>query len=90
MNDCSEGRTKAAAKGTFNKRLGNLLQDGTSQPFRSRDELGAVADDVAGVIRHLGYEKAGMLGYSLGGGTALRVAIQHPDVVDRLIIVSAP
>ena len=30
------------------------------------------------------------MGYSLGAGTALRVAIQHPEVVDRLIVVSAP
>ncbi|MFD2646222.1 alpha/beta fold hydrolase [Devosia albogilva] len=29
------------------------------------------------------------MGYSLGGATALRLAIDHPDVVDRLVIVSA-
>jgi pimeloyl-ACP methyl ester carboxylesterase len=48
-----------------------------------------LADDVAGVIRELGLGKADLLGYSFGGGVALQTAIRHPDVVDRLIVVSA-
>ena len=31
-----------------------------------------------------------MLGLSLGGGASLRCAIQHPDLVRRLVLVSAP
>jgi pimeloyl-ACP methyl ester carboxylesterase len=49
-----------------------------------------MADDIAALIQHLGYERADVLGYSLGGGVALRTAIQHPEVVDRLILVSTP
>jgi pimeloyl-ACP methyl ester carboxylesterase len=49
-----------------------------------------LADDVAGVIRALGLGKADLLGYSFGGGVALQTAIRHADVVDRLIVVSAP
>jgi pimeloyl-ACP methyl ester carboxylesterase len=49
----------------------------------------AMADDVAGVIRYLKIEKADVMGYSVGGEVALRVAIQHPDVVRKLVIVSA-
>jgi pimeloyl-ACP methyl ester carboxylesterase len=30
------------------------------------------------------------MGFSLGGGVALRTGIQHPEVVDRLILVSTP
>ncbi|MBW8770465.1 MAG: alpha/beta fold hydrolase, partial [Gemmatimonadetes bacterium] len=30
------------------------------------------------------------LGYSMGGGVALRLAIQHPDLVRRLVLVSTP
>jgi pimeloyl-ACP methyl ester carboxylesterase len=52
--------------------------------------FGAMADDIAGLIRHLGLAKADVLGYSLGGGAALRLAIQHPDLVRRLVIVSSP
>jgi pimeloyl-ACP methyl ester carboxylesterase len=49
-----------------------------------------MADDIAALIRHLGLEKADIMGFSLGGGVALRTAIQHPDVVDRLVLVSTP
>jgi pimeloyl-ACP methyl ester carboxylesterase len=48
----------------------------------------AMADDIAALIEHLGFEKADILGFSLGGAVALRTAIQHPEVVDRLILVS--
>jgi pimeloyl-ACP methyl ester carboxylesterase len=49
----------------------------------------AMADDIAALIRYLGFEKADVMGYSVGGEVALRVAIQHPEVVRKLIIVSA-
>lgn len=49
-----------------------------------------LGDDVAALIRHLGLEQVDVMGYSMGGGTALRTAIQHPDVVRRLVVVSAP
>jgi pimeloyl-ACP methyl ester carboxylesterase len=49
-----------------------------------------MADDIAALIRHLGHEQADVMGFSLGGGVALRTAIQHPDVVRRLVLVSTP
>lgn len=49
-----------------------------------------MADDVAALIEHLGLERAAVMGFSLGGGVALRTAIQHPDVVERLVLVSTP
>ena len=49
-----------------------------------------LGDDVAGLIRHLGLAQADVMGYSLGAGTALRTAIQHPDLVRRLVIASIP
>jgi pimeloyl-ACP methyl ester carboxylesterase len=51
-----------------------------------RPEL--LADDVAALIEHLGLERADVLGYSLGGTVAFRLAVEHPDRVDRLILVS--
>jgi pimeloyl-ACP methyl ester carboxylesterase len=48
------------------------------------------ADDLAGAIVELAHEPADLLGYSLGGTAALRCAIQHPGLVRRLIVVSAP
>ncbi|WP_200881400.1 alpha/beta fold hydrolase [Nocardia otitidiscaviarum] len=50
----------------------------------------ALADDVAALITHLDLGKADLLGYSLGGGVALQVAARTPDLVDRLVITSAP
>ncbi len=50
----------------------------------------AMADDIAALIKYLGFEKADVMGYSLGGGVALRTAIQHPDVVRKLVLVSTP
>ena len=50
----------------------------------------SMADDVGALIKHLGFEKADVMGYSLGGGVALRTAIQHPEVVKKLVAVSTP
>jgi pimeloyl-ACP methyl ester carboxylesterase len=47
-----------------------------------------MGDDVAGLIRHVGLDQADVMGYSLGAGAALRTAIQHPDLVRRLVVVS--
>jgi pimeloyl-ACP methyl ester carboxylesterase len=48
-----------------------------------------MADDVAALLRHLGIEQADVMGYSMGGGAALQVAIRHPEVVRKLVVVSA-
>jgi pimeloyl-ACP methyl ester carboxylesterase len=50
----------------------------------------AMADDVAGLIEQLGVGRADVFGYSLGGGVALRTAIQHPERVNRLVLLSTP
>ena len=50
----------------------------------------AMAEDVAAVIVSLGLGRVDVMGYSLGGSVALRLAIQHPELVDRLLLVSSP
>jgi pimeloyl-ACP methyl ester carboxylesterase len=52
-------------------------------------DLVAIGDDLAGVLAHLQIERADVLGYSFGGGAALRLAVQHPTMVRRLVVVSA-
>jgi pimeloyl-ACP methyl ester carboxylesterase len=49
-----------------------------------------MADDVAALIKHLGIERADVMGYSLGGGVALQTAIRHPEMVRKLVVVSTP
>lgn len=49
-----------------------------------------MADDIAGLIAHLGLSQADVLGHSLGGGVALQTAIRHPALVRRLVLASAP
>jgi pimeloyl-ACP methyl ester carboxylesterase len=56
----------------------------TDRPMRFE----TMADDIAALIRGLGLERAAIMGFSLGGAVGLRTAIQHPDVVERLILVS--
>jgi pimeloyl-ACP methyl ester carboxylesterase len=49
-----------------------------------------IGNDLAQVLRELGLEQVDVAGYSFGGGAGLRLAIQHPAVVRRLTIISAP
>ena len=50
----------------------------------------AMADDVAALQARLGIEQADWMGYSLGGGVALRAAIHHPASVRRLVLLATP
>jgi pimeloyl-ACP methyl ester carboxylesterase len=48
-----------------------------------------LADDVAGLVRHLGIERTDVFGYSLGGGAAIQLAMRHPELVRKLVVASA-
>ncbi|KQU75723.1 alpha/beta hydrolase [Aminobacter sp. DSM 101952] len=48
-----------------------------------------MGDDMAGLLKTLGYDKVDVMGYSMGGGVAFRLAVQHPGMVRRLVLVSA-
>jgi pimeloyl-ACP methyl ester carboxylesterase len=47
-----------------------------------------LADDVSGLLKHLGVDSADILGYSMGGGVAFQFAVRHPEQVRRLVILS--
>lgn len=47
-----------------------------------------MADDAAGVLRALGVKRADLFGYSMGATTALILAVRHPDLVGKQVIVS--
>lgn len=46
-------------------------------------------DDAAGLLAALDIGQAHVMGYSQGGGVALQLALRHPQLVTKLIIVSA-
>ena len=49
-----------------------------------------MGDDVAALLDHLKIPKADLVGHSFGGACAIRAAIQHPDKVRRLVVISSP
>lgn len=56
------------------------------RPFK----VEAMGDDMAALVRALGYGQVDVMGYSLGGGVAFRMAVQQPASVRRLVLVSTP
>lgn len=49
-----------------------------------------MGDDVVALLDHLRIPKADVVGHSFGGASAIRAAIQHPDKVRRLVVISSP
>src|SRR5207249_7404354 len=69
--------------------IGVDLQSHGRSPAADRPmRFETMADDIEALIHSLGLERASIMGFSLGGGVGLRTAIQHPDVVERLVLVS--
>ena len=48
-----------------------------------------MGEDIAALIGHLGLDRPDLMGYSLGGGVAFQTAVHHPELIRRLVIVSA-
>jgi pimeloyl-ACP methyl ester carboxylesterase len=48
-----------------------------------------MADDTAALLEHLEIARADVVGYSMGGATALQLAIRHPALVRKLVVASA-
>ncbi|MFT4039657.1 MAG: alpha/beta hydrolase, partial [Thermomicrobiales bacterium] len=47
-----------------------------------------MADDVAALIAELHMAEIDIMGWSLGAGVALQLAIRHPELVRKLVIIS--
>jgi pimeloyl-ACP methyl ester carboxylesterase len=50
----------------------------------------ALAGDLFALLRHLGIERAHVGGGSMGAGTSLVFALDHPQMVDRLVLIAPP
>jgi pimeloyl-ACP methyl ester carboxylesterase len=77
----AEGRQVIAADLQAHGRTADI-----DRPLR----LESMADDIGALIEHLGFEETDVMGYSLGGGVALQIAIRHPQLVRKLALVSTP
>ncbi len=49
-----------------------------------------LADDVAALLKYLKLSRGDLIGYSMGGGVAMQVAVRHPDQVRRVVVISSP
>jgi pimeloyl-ACP methyl ester carboxylesterase len=45
---------------------------------------------VVAVVRHLGRERATIVGHDWGGAIAWNVALRHPELTERLVILNLP
>jgi len=62
----------------------------SSKPDRFTDYTAdKLAKDVRGLIHELGAESAMVVGHDWGGSVAWSLAMNHPEVVDRLVILNA-
>jgi 3-oxoadipate enol-lactonase len=49
----------------------------------------SLRDDLLSVLRHLGIAKATLVGCSMGGATAIDFALEHPEMVNALVLVGS-
>lgn len=52
-------------------------------------DLETIGNDLATLLKQIGHDRVDVLGYSFGGGAGFRLAVQHPEMVRRLTLVSA-
>jgi pimeloyl-ACP methyl ester carboxylesterase len=67
----------------------DLLGHGESAKPRGDYSLGAFASGLRDLMAALGHDKATIVGHSLGGGVAMQLAYQHPELCERLVLVSS-
>ena len=65
-----------------NRGIGRSTDNG--RPF----DIAQLADDAARVIEMLGIERANVLGWSMGGFIVQKLALQHPGLITKLILLS--
>src|SRR5262245_15626363 len=59
----------------------------SSKELDHSDPFGDLAFAIRGLLDALGIEKAHLVGNSYGGAAALRLAMDRPDKVDRLVLM---
>ena len=67
----------------------DLLGHGESAKPMGDYSLGAFANGLRDLLAKLGINTVTVIGHSLGGGVAMQLAYQHPELVDRLVLIGS-
>jgi pimeloyl-ACP methyl ester carboxylesterase len=62
---------------------------GASEAGAGDYSIGALAAGLRDLLLALGHERATVVGHSLGGGVAMQLAYQFPEMIERLVLVSS-
>ena len=78
--------------GEFSKKYCVIEMDnrdaGDSSPGAGPYTIGDMAEDAAGLVRDLNRGPMRVIGWSMGGFISLELTIRHPELVERLILIS--
>lgn len=66
----------------------DLRGHGRSSKVRGRYEIDDFVGDVLALAAHAGFERFALAGFSLGGLIAQRLALTHPDVLTKLVLLA--
>src|SRR5919106_1770593 len=79
---------------TFARRLGAThrvfaldLRNHGASPWAERMSYDQMADDVRAFLAHQELPAAAVIGHSMGGKVAMRLALAHGEEVERLVVV---
>jgi pimeloyl-ACP methyl ester carboxylesterase len=67
----------------------DLPGHGASAPGGGDFSIGAMASSLRDLLVTLGHERVTLVGHSLGGGVAMQLAYQFPEMTERLVLVSS-
>jgi pimeloyl-ACP methyl ester carboxylesterase len=67
----------------------DLPGHGASEAGGGDYSIGALASGLRDLLLTLGHERATLVGHSLGGGVAMQLAYQFPEMIERLVLVSS-
>ena len=84
MDEWSPQLVEALAQGREVVVFDNRGMGETSDPHGAY-QFSQLADDTAGLVKALGFDKMDVLGWSMGGDVALDLAVRSPQVVDKLV-----
>ena len=61
---------------------------GRSTTSNEAPSIELFAEDAAGLVRTLGFEKVNVMGWSMGGYVAQEFALNYPELIDKLVLLS--